>query len=77
VTEPKVHATEIRCNMRGPDGYLIEVVQTIGPRSARFLRLMGFNVSLTSWVCNAKGGITTQTALLRIDRHTLSTEPGA
>jgi catechol 2,3-dioxygenase-like lactoylglutathione lyase family enzyme len=28
VTEPKVHATEIRCYMRDPDGYLIEVGQT-------------------------------------------------
>ena len=29
VTEPKVHATEIRCYMLDPDGYLIEVGQTI------------------------------------------------
>jgi hypothetical protein len=28
VTEPKVHETEIRCYMRDPDGYLIEVGQT-------------------------------------------------
>jgi lactoylglutathione lyase len=28
VTEPKVHASEIRCYMRDPDGYLIEVGQT-------------------------------------------------
>ena len=28
VTEPKVHATELRCYMRDPDGYLIEVGQT-------------------------------------------------
>ena len=28
ITEPKVHATELRCYMRGPDGYLIEVGQT-------------------------------------------------
>ena len=28
VTEPKVHATEMRCYMRDPDGYLIEVGQT-------------------------------------------------
>jgi lactoylglutathione lyase len=28
VTEPKVHATEIRCYMRDPDDYLIEVGQT-------------------------------------------------
>ena len=28
ITEPKVHATEIRCYMRDPDGYLIEVGQT-------------------------------------------------
>ena len=27
-TEPKVHATELRCYMRDPDGYLIEVGQT-------------------------------------------------
>src|SRR4029077_12346412 len=25
ITEPKVHATELRCYMRHPDGYLIEV----------------------------------------------------
>jgi len=28
ITEPKVHAAEIRCYMRDPDGYLIEVGQT-------------------------------------------------
>lgn len=28
ITEPKVHATEVRCYMRDPDGYLIEVGQT-------------------------------------------------
>jgi len=28
ITEPKVHPTEIRCYMRDPDGYLIEVGQT-------------------------------------------------
>lgn len=28
ITEPKVHSTEIRCYMRDPDGYLIEVGQT-------------------------------------------------
>lgn len=28
VTEPKVHANEVRCYMRDPDGYLIEVGQT-------------------------------------------------
>jgi len=28
ITEPKVHETEIRCYMRDPDGYLIEVGQT-------------------------------------------------
>src|SRR6516162_2698951 len=28
ITEPKVHATELRCYMRDPDGYLIEVAQT-------------------------------------------------
>jgi catechol 2,3-dioxygenase-like lactoylglutathione lyase family enzyme len=28
VTEPKVHATELRCYMRDPDEYLIEVGQT-------------------------------------------------
>ena len=28
ITEPKVHATEKRCYMRDPDGYLIEVGQT-------------------------------------------------
>src|SRR5580698_9926970 len=28
ITEPKVHATETRCYMRDPDGYLIEVGQT-------------------------------------------------
>jgi catechol 2,3-dioxygenase-like lactoylglutathione lyase family enzyme len=34
LTEPKQHATEIRCYMRDPDGYLIEVGQTTG-RAAR------------------------------------------
>jgi len=28
ITAPKVHATEMRCYMRDPDGYLIEVGQT-------------------------------------------------
>jgi lactoylglutathione lyase len=28
ITEPKVHATELRCYVRDPDGYLIEVGQT-------------------------------------------------
>jgi lactoylglutathione lyase len=28
ITEPKVHATELRCYMRHPDGCLIEVGQT-------------------------------------------------
>jgi lactoylglutathione lyase len=28
ITEPKVHATELRCYMRDPDGYVIEVGQT-------------------------------------------------
>ena len=30
LTEPKVHPNEIRCYMRDPDGYLIEVGQSIG-----------------------------------------------
>ena len=34
ITEPKVHATELRCYMRDPDGYLIEVGQ-IGRASCR------------------------------------------
>src|SRR5215471_7466177 len=28
ITEPKIHATEVRCYIRDPDGYLIEVGQT-------------------------------------------------
>ena len=28
ITEPKVHATELRCYIRDPDGYFIEVGQT-------------------------------------------------
>jgi predicted enzyme related to lactoylglutathione lyase len=32
LTEPKVHATEIRCYMRDPDGYIIEVGQATAPR---------------------------------------------
>ena len=28
ITDPKVHATELRCYMRDPDGYLIEVGET-------------------------------------------------
>ena len=28
ITEPKVHANEMRCYIRDPDGYLIEVGQT-------------------------------------------------
>lgn len=29
ITEPKVHTSEIRCYMQDPDGYLIEVGQSI------------------------------------------------
>jgi lactoylglutathione lyase len=28
ITQPKIHPTELRCYMRDPDGYLIEVGQT-------------------------------------------------
>ena len=35
LTEPKQHATEIRCYVRDPDGYLIEVGQTTLPRGWR------------------------------------------
>ena len=28
ITDPKIHATEVRCYIRDPDGYLIEVGQT-------------------------------------------------
>jgi catechol 2,3-dioxygenase-like lactoylglutathione lyase family enzyme len=28
ITEPKVHPSELRCYIRDPDGYLIEVGQT-------------------------------------------------
>jgi catechol 2,3-dioxygenase-like lactoylglutathione lyase family enzyme len=31
LTEPKHHATEIRCYLRDPDGHLIEVGQTTAP----------------------------------------------
>ncbi len=37
ITEPKVHATELRCYMRDPDGYLIEVGQTTMTASPRDL----------------------------------------
>ena len=30
ITEPKDHGVEIRCYMRDPDGYIIEVGQTTG-----------------------------------------------
>jgi hypothetical protein len=30
LTEPKNHALEIRCYMRDPDGYIIEIGQTTG-----------------------------------------------
>jgi lactoylglutathione lyase len=30
ITEPKNHGVEIRCYMRDPDGYIIEVGQTTG-----------------------------------------------
>jgi lactoylglutathione lyase len=29
ITEPKTHSSELRCYMRDPDGYLIEVGQTM------------------------------------------------
>jgi catechol 2,3-dioxygenase-like lactoylglutathione lyase family enzyme len=34
LTEPKQHATEIRCYMRDPDGHLIEVGQSTATSSA-------------------------------------------
>jgi len=34
ITEPKVHATEMRYYMRDPDGYLIEVGQTTMTRGS-------------------------------------------
>ena len=33
ITEPKVHQNEMRCYMRDPDGYLIEVGQTTATAS--------------------------------------------
>lgn len=35
ITEPKIHATELRCYMRDLDGYLIEVGQTAAGRGSR------------------------------------------
>jgi hypothetical protein len=35
LTPPKVHATEIRCYIRDPDGYIIEVGQTTLTRGWR------------------------------------------
>ncbi len=35
LTPPKQHATELRCYIRDPDGYLIEVGQTTLPRGWR------------------------------------------
>ena len=35
LTPPKQHATEIRCYIRDPDGYIIEVGQTTLPRGWR------------------------------------------
>ncbi len=35
LTEPKVHAAEIRCYLRDPDGHLIEVGQTTAMLNAR------------------------------------------
>ncbi len=35
LTPPKQHATEMRCYLRDPDGYLIEVGQTTLPRGWR------------------------------------------
>ncbi len=35
LTAPKQHATELRCYVRDPDGYLIEVGQTTLPRGWR------------------------------------------
>jgi hypothetical protein len=32
LTPPKQHPYEIRCYIRDPDGYIIEVGQTIDPR---------------------------------------------
>ena len=32
LTEPKEHVAEIRCYMRDPDGYIIEVGQTTAPQ---------------------------------------------
>src|SRR5262249_8100114 len=45
ITEPKVHATELRCYMRDPDGHLIEVGQT--PMTAGPLDLYAY--LLVNW----------------------------
>jgi len=42
ITDPKVHATEIRCYMRDPDGYLIEVGQTTMHNGGMELLDVGF-----------------------------------
>jgi lactoylglutathione lyase len=39
ITERKVHATELRCYMRDPDEYLVEVGQTTSRWLAGFVRL--------------------------------------
>lgn len=41
LTEPKVHATEMRCYMRDPDGYLIEVGQYTQAAIDRFAKFSG------------------------------------
>src|SRR5215468_4308709 len=45
ITEPKVHATELRCYMRDPDGYLIEVGQTTMTAGPGLVRLIQNNES--------------------------------
>lgn len=39
LTEPKQHETEIRCYMRDPDGYLIEVGQATGLREGKLAKI--------------------------------------
>jgi hypothetical protein len=65
LTPPKQHQYEIRCYIRDPDGYLIEVGQNHGPRGGLVTRSLAVeyvrrgvrvNAGITSEILHIDGG---------------------
>jgi hypothetical protein len=57
VTEPKVHATELRCYIRDPDGYLIESrTNHHDSRSPGLVRVTPAQTSIELSLCDGRRG---------------------